>query len=996
MSMRTQTEPLITWRALLTGVVVAGVFAWLESFFAGQRGMDLTSTQIPVLPYALLFLTVLLINPFIRLIRVVRRFSVAEIMTVFTMGLVSSGIATFGLTLQLLPMAGSLFNPAWNTRQTQWDRTVAPCLNADYFLSVDGLGEALDAQAAALSAQERLQKIVDAAARLEASEKQLREADAAVAAQEAENGTAEKALAVANARQRRQTALEQRERMRRTWESMWAGQSGVPSPAQAQIEYGERLKAAEAATAAIVAKVEALEKEAFARVELFRRGLPRDQRAYPGFLMLPEDTVGSYLARCRRTWYGRQIGNELSGLLGRLQTDPAAVAAPDGLRDAASILDTASRQFEQLGDAPALRRELEKVRGRHDELAASIADLEADLRRRNDDRRVALRAAQAAMDREIARRQARCRSLQRHLKRLASDRDFLQRQVELVQGVAQPMAEVVALRDAVKAGRLPADAAETLRRVLERLPSLDGSLERYLIGDIPWSHWAGLLGRWALVIGLTYVVLMTFNVLIFRQWAHNEKLIYPLAELPEILVGSKDADGGVPSVFRSGLFWAGFTLVALVLGYNLLTYTELVPGLVRLNLTNDWRPYIRNSPLQGLVSVWDPIFARSEVFFTMIGLAFLIPTKVSFSLWFFTVLSMVQMLIMVAAGYGQNEDSFPHDWWYALYFRTAEGGGAMLVFASVVLFKCRKYLLCAFTPSQLAGLEADEVRELRVSSFLFVVASLGVILMVWLSMGANLVYTLVAYFAILVTTIGLVRAVTEGGLLGFQCWVNPLHFVRAFFGLDRTWTAAPMFAPIMVYYSALFMDIKTFIAPAMANSLKIRDDLRMQRGRFHLGIALAIAIAAVVSILMTLMMSYDRGADVMSGWFFTGFPKWLFGTIDTCVKTPPVAAPGDGGWILAGGGAMAALLYFRQTLFWLPHPIGMIMLVNPIMGAYWFSILLGWLCKSLVTRYGNNQSYVRARAFFIGLIVGELLIVALGMVVSYCTGVGVGINLNRN
>ncbi len=66
-------------------------------------------------------------------------------------------------------------------------------------------------------------------------------------------------------------------------------------------------------------------------------------------------------------------------------------------------------------------------------------------------------------------------------------------------------------------------------------------------------------------------------------------------------------------------------------------------------------------------------------------------------------------------------------------------------------------------------------------------------------------------------------------------------------------------------------------------------------------------LTSVVSILMTLMMSYDRGADVMSGWFFTGFPKWLFGTIDTCVKTPPVAAPGDGGWILAGGGAMARL-----------------------------------------------------------------------------------------
>ena len=72
------------------------------------------------------------------------------------------------------------------------------------------------------------------------------------------------------------------------------------------------------------------------------------------------------------------------------------------------------------------------------------------------------------------------------------------------------------------------------------------------------------------------------------------------------------------------------------------------------------------------------------------------------------------------------------------------------------------------------------------------------------------------------------------------------------------------------------------------------------------------------------------------------------------------------------------------------------MLVNPIMIVYWFSILLGWLCKTLVTKYGNKDVYSRVRGLFLGLIAGELTIVALAMVVSYLADVHIPIDLNRN
>jgi len=181
----------------------------------------------------------------------------------------------------------------------------------------------------------------------------------------------------------------------------------------------------------------------------------------------------------------------------------------------------------------------------------------------------------------------------------------------------------------------------------------------------------------------------------------------------------------------------------------------------------------------------------------------------------------------------------------------------------------------------------------------------------------------------------------------------------------------------------------------MANSLKIRDDLKVSRGKFHLAIACCIIVASVMAILTALMMCYSSGANSMHSWFYTSFPKSLFTRIAEMSKTPPTATASGRFWLGFGGLLMAGLLFFRQRLFWLPHPIGMIMLVNPIMATYWFSIFLGWVANALVTKYGNKDTYTQARCLFIGLIAGELIMVTIAMMVSYILHRGLGIDLNR-
>jgi hypothetical protein len=971
-------------RSILLGGLVAGLVAFFEILGENSgAGIDVASTQIPVLSYVLLLLTVLLINPFCRLIRIIRPFSIAEVLIVFVMGMVSCGIPVYGLTMQLLPITGGLYYKDWNTDQSQWNRYVAPYVDEYYFLSEPGIQVAARDYRQALDKQEDLQKVQNAAAAVESRKAALK------AAEEKAGDKKSTDLAVLGATQKVKDAEAQ-------WQTVLAR---TDPPSSFQIDDVLKTFPAQIADAEKLAKekkgaLDDLEKRASVKIELFRRGLTEKQQAYPGIFPLPGDDASSYFGRLRRLNGGLAALAKVKEAAQQFEAKPEAESAAMASAAAAPAMQQAIETLTPLSDKTEIESKIAVLSADRDKTTAQLGAIDSELADLNRKKRAAGADELSALNSKIhdltmqRGRQANARAdLELRLKNR-------RKQSETVGRIKAAMTELEELQKKLPSGELNCGQAKAqIAAIIQEFPSFDASYRRYFLGDVPWAHWWPVLWRWLLIAALTYSILIAFNVLIFRQWAHNEKLIYPLAELPMILGGKNDEKPGwVPEIFRSGLFWVGLLTSGLTLGWNLMAKTQLIAGIAPLDLDNYWRPYIEGTWLKALLPS-----TQSQIFFTMIGLSFFTPAKTSFSLWFFRVLYMIQIVVLVALGYGENESSFPRDWHATLNFGTAEGQGAMIVFAAVALYTCRKYLLCAFAPKLVEGLESDEQRELRISSFVFLSGSLFLILMLWQGMGANLFYTVFVLGGLLLLTIGLVRAVAEGGLLGFQAFAGPFHFIRSFFGFDKSWSSPTLFAPLMVFHSIFFLDIKTFIAPSIANGLKVREDLKMERLRFHFCVVLAIAAAVLVSIGISLMMSYDRGANQMEGWFFSMLPKEFFDEIKTINQLPSPASASMTLWTLTGAAVMGLLLYFRQYFFWLPHPIGMIMLINPIMRVYWFPIFLGWLAKSLVTRYGSRDTYRHVRALFIGFIVGELTIVAISLYLSYTMNIaGSAIDLNRN
>ena len=88
------------------------------------------------------------------------------------------------------------------------------------------------------------------------------------------------------------------------------------------------------------------------------------------------------------------------------------------------------------------------------------------------------------------------------------------------------------------------------------------------------------------------------------------------------------------------------------------------------------------------------------------------------------------------------------------------------------------------------------------------------------------------------------------------------------------------------------------------------------------------------------------------------------------------------GWFAAGVVLCGSLIYLRQFLFWLPHPIGLVLLADNTAYCFWFSCFLAWVCKRSAVKYCDAEQYKQIRGFFIGLILGAVFAIGVATVVG--------------
>ena len=93
------------------------------------------------------------------------------------------------------------------------------------------------------------------------------------------------------------------------------------------------------------------------------------------------------------------------------------------------------------------------------------------------------------------------------------------------------------------------------------------------------------------------------------------------------------------------------------------------------------------------------------------------------------------------------------------------------------------------------------------------------------------------------------------------------------------------------------------------------------------------------------------------------------------------------GWIQVGVGAaiMAALEFMHYRFLWWPfHPLGFP--ISAAFGSMWFSVLIAYLLKGTVLKYGGPNLYRTTVPFFLGMILGEIVPAGFWLIIDYFTG----------
>ena len=144
---------------------------------------------------------------------------------------------------------------------------------------------------------------------------------------------------------------------------------------------------------------------------------------------------------------------------------------------------------------------------------------------------------------------------------------------------------------------------------------------------IPWRAWAVPLSAWSGFYLLLFLNYLCLAGLFQRQWSQKQRMLFPLAEIPFQMARYRGREA-LPGPLRSPWFWVAFAVPLVIHSLNGLN--AHYPQISGVNIY----PYYLAGAFRG--RPWDELnYLPFFFYFDVIGITYLLPAEISFSLWFF-------------------------------------------------------------------------------------------------------------------------------------------------------------------------------------------------------------------------------------------------------------------------------------------------------------------------------------------------------------------------
>ena len=474
-----------------------------------------------------------------------------------------------------------------------------------------------------------------------------------------------------------------------------------------------------------------------------------------------------------------------------------------------------------------------------------------------------------------------------------------------------------------------------------------------------WDHispWLVPLGWWILCIMMVVWTMLCLVALFRKQW-DAERLNYPIAEIP------------VQIITETNAFWKSrFLAAGVVIGatgqivnmiHSLFPEAPSLPIGVQLFHTDTF-PW----SAAGNIPICSFPFAY--------GLGFLLPTQLSFSVWFFMFFSRAELIGAATAGYTD---------WGKFPYIAQQGVGAILGMFLTIVYSARTHLKLVFksafqkrsgkAASSVFIDDSEEPMSYRTAVFGLIAGAAG---MVIFAVAAGMRFpTAMLFLGILfVIVIVVTRLRAELGLPTFELYqVGADQVMQKVMGTSA-WKPSEL--SVMTLFFWMTRTHRQFPMGSHIDAMRIGRRTDSSLSSISKVILVTTFFGSLAAFWAFLHSNYAVGLESAK---FRGPAVWAFGQdpwnrLESWLSSPQKPDGGAIGAYAFGCLFTLFLAAMRTRFIWWPfHPAGYLVAGSFGLFRLWLPIFVSWFLKSLILRYGGLKAYRMFLPFFIGLILGE-------------------------
>ncbi|MEE2709996.1 MAG: DUF6785 family protein [Gemmatimonadota bacterium] len=498
------------------------------------------------------------------------------------------------------------------------------------------------------------------------------------------------------------------------------------------------------------------------------------------------------------------------------------------------------------------------------------------------------------------------------------------------------------------------------------LPDDGGSIQWFFEGSppgqpMPWHVWVIPLFWWGTFYLAIFIVSASVMVILRKQWVEHERLTFPLARVPLMLVEGTTDQHWLPGVAQNRLFWFGFTITAAVLGWNIISFFGDIPPV----------PVGPSYSLPFTIAKSFPAITL-KLNFLLLGVAYFTRVEVLLSIWLFFLLRVIEEGVMARVGVPAVRPLIQ-----------AQHFAGFAVYVLFGIWLARKHLAEVWRKAIGKESKLDDSREFFSYRTAVFGAILGLLYMLfWLhTAGMSLMVGALMLFVLMILYLGVTRVVAETGLVSLDLPASSANEVTVQFVGSAN--ISPETLTTMWLSQTYSRNWRTLGMVSIAHCAKVGDQTGgVGKGVFG-AITVALGLSFLTSVVYTMYLGYDGGASQFTEPAWTSGAEGYWNGLAGLMQNPKTMTGGE--VLFYGvGAAVSGLLIFGHYRFpWWPlHPVGFGIVFTHSANMGVFSIFLIWIVKSFLLRLGGVQFYKKIQPAIIGMLSAYSIMVFMSWLVD--------------